>query len=190
MKKVGLLIVLFVFIVGCSAQEDTFIGLTKAKELVVEKQAGEVIKAKSNLDEKDPYYEIEVSDEVQICEYRVDAKTGEVKLHQQRQHGNNQTTTPNEQQTTQPENGAGSGNGNGNMSQSNKPDGTITMKEAQDIAIQRVGGGTVVKSEWDFEDDYNTFVYEIEVRFGNYEYDIVIDAYNKTILEYQQDDID
>lgn len=198
MKKASFLVAILVVLTGCGMQDDSFIGLTKAQEIVTKEQQGEIVKAKSNLDENDPYYEIEVADDTYVCAYRVDATNGKLHLQERRQrHQNNNNATTEEPTTNASGNGAGNGNGaasgngngngNGQHNQNNRPEGTITMKEAQTIALNKVGGGTVVKSDCEYEDDYQTFIYEIDVQFGSVKYEIEINAYTKEIVSYQED---
>ena len=57
------------------------------------------------------------------------------------------------------------------------------MQKAQDIALQKVPGATVVKVEYDKEDG----VYEIELKKDGYEYDIKVHAKSGKILEFEKE---
>ena len=64
----------------------------------------------------------------------------------------------------------------------------ITFAKARDAALKEVGGGIVSKLE--LKDSYNLgVVYEAEVWYGDYEYDVVIDADDGKILRnnYERD---
>lgn len=63
----------------------------------------------------------------------------------------------------------------------------IGTDEAKWIAIKKVGGGTVVKVEFDTDDGVP--VYEVEVINGEYEYDIEIHAKTGKILDVDMDHI-
>jgi len=64
----------------------------------------------------------------------------------------------------------------------------ITRERAEEIAIDRVGGGEVEEIELD-EDD-GRYKYEIEVKHNGYEYELEIDARNGDIIEFERDDMD
>lgn len=57
----------------------------------------------------------------------------------------------------------------------------ISSDKAKQIALARVGGGKVT----DFE--YDDGEYEIEIKFNGSEYEIEMDAYTGTILEFERD---
>lgn len=59
----------------------------------------------------------------------------------------------------------------------------IGMQKAQEIALQKVPGATVVKVEYDKEDG----VYEIELKKDGYEYDIKVHAKSGKILEFEKE---
>ena len=61
----------------------------------------------------------------------------------------------------------------------------ISMQKAQNIALKKVPGATVVKVELDKDDGIS--VYEVELKKDGYEYDIKIDAKSGKILEFDQD---
>jgi len=58
----------------------------------------------------------------------------------------------------------------------------MSADEARAIAIAAVGGGTVIEYELDFED--GRWVFEIEIIFDGYEYDIEVDAITGEISDY------
>ena len=61
----------------------------------------------------------------------------------------------------------------------------IGTSRAEKIALQKVPGAVVVKVEQDREN--GTLVYEVELRKGHYEYDIVIDAKSGKILHTEKE---
>lgn len=62
----------------------------------------------------------------------------------------------------------------------------ISYERAKEIALAKVGGGTVKEIELDYEN--GRLVYEIEVKYNGMEYDIKIDAVTSEILKYKIDD--
>lgn len=63
----------------------------------------------------------------------------------------------------------------------------LTVDEVKIIALKTVGGGQIVKIE--FESDKKKSEYDIEIIKDNAEYDIEIDAHTGEILEYEKKDI-
>lgn len=66
--------------------------------------------------------------------------------------------------------------------------GEVTEQQAREIALARVGGGTVTEVERDRDD--NRPVWEVEIKWNGVEYDIDIDRETAEILEFDQDDDD
>ncbi|MDR1700106.1 MAG: PepSY domain-containing protein [Lachnoclostridium sp.] len=56
----------------------------------------------------------------------------------------------------------------------------ITLAKAKTIALKKASGGFV--TDWDLDNEFGTQVYEIEIRKGQYEYDITIKASNGRVL--------
>ena len=79
----------------------------------------------------------------------------------------------------------------------NPVDGTVTpitpvntavsLEEAQKIAFDRVGGGYLIKTELDYDDDDGIKKYEIEIKNGNKEYELEINADTGEIIKYEED---
>lgn len=64
-------------------------------------------------------------------------------------------------------------------------DAAITYEKAKEIALAKVGGGTVTEIELDYEK--GQFVYEIEVKHNRVEHELVIDAETGEIVKYKTD---
>ena len=60
--------------------------------------------------------------------------------------------------------------------------------EAKEAALARSGAGSVVRCELDRDD--GSIRYEIEIRDGNKEIDVEVDAVTKEILHYEEEVID
>ena len=65
---------------------------------------------------------------------------------------------------------------------------SVTEKEAKETALKKAGGGEVIKCKLDRED--GKLIYEIKVINGNMEYSMDIDANNKKIYDYEEEQID
>lgn len=63
----------------------------------------------------------------------------------------------------------------------------IGEESAKQIALEKVGGGTVVKLKLDEED--RQMVYEVEIVKGEFEYEFEIDAVTGEILKYEKESI-
>lgn len=68
-------------------------------------------------------------------------------------------------------------------------DTKLSMDDAKKIAIERAGGGEVVKIEKEFKKRGNV-VYDVEVVNGGMEYEMEIDADTGAILEYKVEAFD
>lgn len=64
----------------------------------------------------------------------------------------------------------------------------IGIEQAKAIAIERAGGGQVIKSELDYED--HGAEYELIVVNGDFRYDIDINAYTGTVMKMESKNID
>jgi len=62
----------------------------------------------------------------------------------------------------------------------------ISYERAKEIALAKVGGGTVKEIDLDYE--HGQLVYEIEVKYNGREYEIKIDAVTGEIVKYKIDD--
>lgn len=59
----------------------------------------------------------------------------------------------------------------------------ITLERAKEIALKRVGGGTIKKIE--FEREKGRPIYEVKVEYGLKEHEVTMDASNGTIIRYE-----
>lgn len=144
------------------------IGIDAAKEAAAA-DAGctvsEVTFTKTKLDWEDGIliYEIEFYSATHEYEYEIIAATGVV-------YSKKKAVIP----------GGGSFGGSGT---------DIGVENAKQIALQEAGGGSVVKAEADTKD--GVLVYEVDIRNGEFEYEITVDARTGKILEvdkeYQED---
>lgn len=67
--------------------------------------------------------------------------------------------------------------------------GTIDMARAREIAVERAGGGEVVKAKKDFK-KHGRVVYEVEVIADGMEHEVEIDADSGEVLHYEVERMD
>jgi len=69
-----------------------------------------------------------------------------------------------------------------NTTESSSESSVITVEKAQEIALAKVGGGTV--KEWEIDYKNGRKVYDIKIIYENKEYEMNVDAINGTITDY------
>lgn len=187
MKKLSLLMLLAIVLAGCGNNNKVnALTLEEAQEIAVAEVEGKkVLKAKQDYDDGITYYDFTVVTDNEKYEIEVDANDGTI-LKKERDkdyvsNTNEGTVTPVDNGNTTTNNNNTTNNGTSNQTTTN----IISNEEAQNIALNKTGGGYLVKCELDHDD--HMMVYEIEVKNGNYEYDIDVNASNGEILKYEQD---
>lgn len=188
MKKLSLLMLLAIILAGCGNNNKVnALTLEEAQEIAVAEVEGKkVLKAKQDYDDGITYYDFTVVTDNEKYEIEVDANDGTIL---KKERDKDYVSNTNEGTVTPIDNGntATNTNDNTNNTTSNQTttNNIISNEEAQNIALNKTGGGYLVKCELDHDD--NMMVYEIEVKNGNYEYEIDINASNGDILKYEQD---
>lgn len=188
MKKLSLLMLLAIVLAGCGNNNKVnALTLEEAQEIAVAEVEGKkVLKAKQDYDDGVTYYDFTVVTDNEKYEIEVDANDGTIL---KKERDKDYVSNTNEGTVTPIDNGntATNTNDNTNNTTSNQTttNNIISNEEAQNIALNKTGGGYLVKCELDHDD--NMMVYEIEVKNGNYEYDIDVNASNGDILKYEQD---
>lgn len=188
MKKLSLLMLLAIILAGCGNNSKVnALTLEEAQEIAVAEVEGKkVLKAKQDYDDGVTYYDFTVVTDNEKYEIEVDANDGTIL---KKERDKDYVSNTNEGTVTPIDNGntATNTNDNTNNTTSNQTttNNIISNEEAQNIALNKTGGGYLVKCELDHDD--NMMVYEIEVKNGNYEYDIDVNASNGDILKYEQD---
>lgn len=192
MKKLFLCMIMVMGIVGltgCSGSKN--ISKDEAKEKALKEVNGEVIGYNQDLDDDDtPHYEFNIVQDGKCYEVKVHSKTGEIiskELDKDYQQQNDNSGSGNSNSS----NGSNSNNNTNN----NVATPTINADEAKQIALQRVGGGTVTKCELgDSDDTYGQTngaqVYEIEIRYNSKEYDVLVNGNTKEIIKVEESFID
>lgn len=195
MKKILMIMLLTVIFTGCSsANKNSALTLDEAKEIALKEVEGQVTKAKQDRDDGKDYYDFTIITDSEKYEVEVDANTGEIIKKEKdddyivNNNQNNQTTNPDNNQNStdnNQNNTNNNGNNNNNNNVNNPTQTTISASEAQNIALNQVGGGYLTKCELDHDDGLT--VYEIEIKNGNKEYDVEINAATGEIIKYEID---
>lgn len=166
-----MLLVLFtIVLVGCG-QKVNALTLEEAQEIALKEIAGKVLKAKEDKDDGVSYYDFTIITDTEKYEVEIDANSGKVLKTEKdddyvgkNSNSVNDTVTPVEPANT-----------------------SITIEQAQQIALDHVGEGYLTKSELDFDDNDGIKKYEIEIKNGNKEYEIEINADTGEIIKYKED---
>ena len=180
----------------------------EAKKIALETYKGTIVEFDYEIDDSTPHYEFEIKKGTEITEVYVDAVTGDATITGTEVVNNNLAAKIEDKVDAVKSSAqiAVSNATKGNEKKSNdsvKIDGetanasvaanennvnanaeVISKSEAIKIA-NTVASGTVVKVELD-EDD-NTLTYDIELRDGNQEYDVEIDAYTGDVIDFESD---
>lgn len=156
MKKFALLL-LAVTLIGCS--QSPKLTLKEAQKIALKEVNGEVIKAKEEKDDGQTNYDFTITKDNTKYEIEVDGSSGKIIKKEQEQMSTQSTTSTSQTQ--------------------------ISVDDAKNKAIERVGGGTVTKADLDSDDGVSK--YEIEVVNDNKEYDIEIDANSGEIIKYEEE---
>ena len=120
------------------------------------------------LDESPAYYEVEITSQGgEEFEYKIDAYTGTI-LESKREAADGAETST--EQPTKP-----------------VPSGDIGHAKAKSIALNHAGvsENTAYDMDVELDDEDGTFVYEVEFKSGNMEYDYEIDAATGAILKHE-----
>lgn len=172
MKKLFALMLVSVMLFGCSnSSKVEAISLEEAEKIALKEVDGEILKAGKDKDDGITYYDFTIVTDTEKYEVEVNAENGKVlKVEKDddyvpaQSNTTDQTNQSNTQNTTQ-----------------------ITAEKAQEIAMNKVGTGTLVKCELDYDDDTQKYKYEVEIKDGRVEYDLEIDANSGDIIKYEQD---
>ncbi|WP_252501735.1 PepSY domain-containing protein [Sporosarcina sp. Marseille-Q4943] len=70
-------------------------------------------------------------------------------------------------------------------STSNKAENLITLKEAKQVATEKVKGGIVTEIELDKDD--GRYHFDVDLKDGKYEYDLEVDAYTGEIIKFEKE---
>ena len=166
MKKLITILFITMILTGCTNSSVEAISLDEAQEIALKTIDGKVTKAKKERDDGNDYYDFEIISDNQKYEIEVDANTGKIIKNEK-----DNDYVPNSNETTQ--------NNNSQVT-------TISTEDAQRIAMARVGNnGYLIKCELDIDDGIQK--YEVEIKNGNIEYEIDIDAITGEIIKYEED---
>lgn len=170
MKKIILLVFIAIAMVGCS-QDVNALTLEEAQEIALKEVSGKVLKAKEDKDDGVVYYDFIIVSDTEKYEVEIDANSGKVLKMEKDDDYVGTTTNPVD----------------GTVTPLPTTDTAISTEQAQQIALERVGGGYLTKTELDLDDDDGIKKYEIEIKNGNKEYDVEINADTGEIIKYEED---
>lgn len=181
MKKVMMIALMAIVLMGCSNASKDVLTLEEAQEIALKEVSGKVLKAHEDSDDGVKYYDFTIVTDSEKYEVEVDANSGKIlKMEKDDDYVGSDTSTNDDTNATNQNNNANpTGNTNTNTQ------ATITAEQAQQKAMDRVGGGYLVKCELDHDD--GVLKYEIEIKNGNKEYDIDIDANTGEIIKFNEE---
>ncbi len=190
MKKHFLLLVIFTFLICGCTQQTKGITIDDAKQIALNEVAGEVVSEKKDRVSGKDTYQFSITD-LDGVTYRivVDGKDGTIieKEKQSINPTNSVDTSNNDSSNATNTNENAGGNQTTPTNPTTASNDIISTEEAKNIAINKVGGGTVTKIEFDRDSYFPK--YEIEVVNGTKEYDIDINATTREILKYEEESI-
>ena len=165
MKKLALGLLAVMLLGGCGTKE--------AKEAALKEFQGDIIQSNTDKDDGRVVYEFTIDNGPNRCEVEIDGNTGEVlKSELEDNRLRSQPSEEPSQENPQPQ----------------SSEELITEDEAKEAALARSEAGSVVRCELDRDD--GSIRYEIEIRDGNKEIDVEVDAVTKEILHYEEEVID
>lgn len=167
MKKLVLGLLTVTLLSGCGTKEAK-LSMEDAEKAALQEFQGDIIKSDTERDDGVVVYEFTIDNGQDICEVEVDGNTGHI-LKSEIEDDRVGRDTPDSQETQQ--------------SRNSEP--VIGEEEAKQAALERSGTGEVVRCELDR--DNGKMKYEIEIRDGNKEIDVDVDAVTKEILRYEED---
>lgn len=179
MKKLMIIALMAMVMMGCSSASKNILTLEEAQEIALKEVSGKVLKAHEDSDDGVSYYDFTIVTDNEKYEVEVDANSGKIiKMEKDDDyvgnHTNDDTNSTNQNNTS---------NTNGNTNTNTQA--TITAEQAQQKAMDRVGGGYLVKCELDYDD--GVLKYEIEIKNGNKEYDVDVDANTGEIIKFDEE---
>ena len=142
-----------------------------SEEIALKEVEGKILKAKEDKDDGVTYYDFTIITDTEKYEIEVDANSGKVLKREKDDDYIGTTTNPVD----------------GTVTPITPVNTAVSLEEAQKIAFDRVGGGYLIKTELDYDDDDGIKKYEIEIKNGNKEYELEINADTGEIIKYEED---
>ncbi len=173
MKKIIAVLLGVVFIVsGCTTKKD-FISMDKAESLALKEINGEVVSKSKDLDDDSPNYSFEIiGKDNKKYDIEIDAVNGElISLEQDHDY-----VAPKNNETT-------------NNTDNTQTTHVVTQQEAEAVAMEIAGGGSVRKAYLDHEDNHTNCTWDIEVVNGDFKYEVEVNADTKAIVSQEKDSI-
>ncbi len=184
MKKHFLLLVIFTFLMCGCTQQSKGITIDDAKEIALKEVSGEVVSEEQiSTSGKDTYQFMITNPDGETYQVVIDKKDGTIIKKAKQDINNANSSNP---PTSNDSSSVAGANENAGVNSSTSTN-IISVEEAKNIALNRVGGGKVTKIELDSDAYFPK--YEVEVVNGIKEYDIDINAITREILKYEEESI-
>lgn len=184
MKKICLYLMMVISIFGLSGcSSDKHISQDEAKEKALKEVNGNVTGYESKLDEDTPYYSFDIVQEGKKYEVKVHSKTGDIISKELDDDYKAEDNNANQADDI-----------NDNANKVPKP--AVSEDDAKKAALDKVGGGNVVKCELsDVDSSYTdgtntTQMYKVTIQYNSKEYDVLVDANTKDIKKVEENTID
>lgn len=156
-KYLATLLALGIVLGGCQSntENEKAISLKDAEKIALEDVNGEIVKSQEEIDDGHKKFEINIIKDNVKYEFEIDRAGNIISKDSE------------------------------TIDTHNNNDAYISIDEANKIALESVGGGTIIKNELD--DDDGRMIYEIEIMKDNMEYDVKIDAISGEVISSHQD---
>jgi uncharacterized membrane protein YkoI len=159
----------FIFAQGALfSSAEVQISKAEAKKIALKAFDGKVVEFEFDKDDRVPHYEFDIKNDSEKAEVEVDAVSGKVTITEVESLKEKLDDKVNNASTD-----------------TKSSENEISKAEAIKIA-NTVATGTVVKVELD--EDNGHLSYDIELRDGNIEYDVEVDAYTGQVIEFERDE--
>ena len=178
MKKIIAVFIGFIFLIsGCTTSKD-YISMEEAKKKALNEINGEVVGYEKDLkDDEDPKYSFAIVKDGKKYDIDIDAINGEILTLEQ----DHDYVAPKNNDTTN--NNSNTNNTNGEATH------VVTQQEAEAIALDIAGGGSVKKAYLDHEDRHANCTWDVEVINGDFKYEVEVNADTKAIVSQEKDSI-
>lgn len=181
MKKIILCMMMAIGLFGLSGcSSDKHISKDEAKEKALKEVNGDITGYGQDLEDDTPYYEFDIVQEGKRYEVKVHSKTGEIISKELDENYKEENKTEEEV------------NDNANK----VPAPAVSEDDAKKAALEKVGGGTVIKCELsDNDNSYDegsatTQMYKVTIQYNSKEYDVLVNANSKEIIKVEENVID
>lgn len=181
MKKTILCMMMVIGLFGLSGcSSDKHISKDEAKEKALKEVNGDVTGYGQDLEDDTPYYEFDIVQEGKRYEVKVHSKTGDIISKELDENYKEEDKAKDDV------------NDNANK----VPAPAVSEEDARKVALEKVGGGTVIKCELSNDDtsydegSASTQMYKVTIQYNSKEYDVLVNANSKEIIKMEENTID